>query len=140
MAGSRGVTLLEAVIALAFAAITAGLGVVQLVELVHGAHLAGAARTLATAMRLARGQALAGLGPMEVRFDVAGASWQVSDGGGATLERHQLPPGVVFAGLPVRPRIQFGALGTADNGTITLSAGLRTRRVIVNQRGRVRVQ
>ena len=140
MAHPRGVTLLEAMIGLAFATTTTSIGVVQLVELVHGAELAGAARTLATAMRVARGQALAGLGPMDVRFDGAGASWAVSDGTGVTRETHRLPPGVAFAGLPVRQHIQFGALGTADNGTVTLAAGARTRRVVVNQRGRVRVQ
>ena len=39
-----------------------------------------------------------------------------------------------------RARVLFGGLGTADNATITLVAGPRTRRIVVNQRGRVRLQ
>jgi len=48
--------------------------------------------------------------------------------------------GVRFAALPARDRVQFGGLGTAQNATVTLAAGARARSVIVNQRGRVRVQ
>src|SRR5205809_544605 len=60
--------------------------------------------------------------------------------GGTLLSTRWLPPGVGFAALPARSRVLFGGLGSAENATITLAAGARMRSVIVNQRGRVRVQ
>ena len=124
----------------ALAAILAGVATVRLVELVDAARLAGTARTLATAFRLARGRALAAGGSMEVRLDTVRMALELRDGAGALLETRWLPVGVGFAALPARSRIQFGGLGTAQNATVTLAAGARARSVVVNQRGRVRVQ
>lgn len=135
----RGSTLLEALLGLALASILTGIGATRLVALVDGARLAGTARTLATALRLARGRALGAGIPIEVRFDVAGRHWTVR-AAGHVLDAQALPPPVVFATVPARQRIVFGALGTADNATVTLAAGERRRSVIVNQRGRVRFQ
>jgi len=56
------------------------------------------------------------------------------------LSTRWLPPGVGFTALPARSRVLFGGLGNAENATVTLAAGARARSVIVNQRGRVRVQ
>jgi prepilin-type N-terminal cleavage/methylation domain-containing protein len=136
---SRGFSLVETLAGLTVAGVLAGMGGVGLVEVVRSARLAGAARTLGATLRLARGQALAGLGPVVARFDGAGGTYELCDDAGRPHERHVLPPGVAFAALPARARIAFGALGTADNGTIALAAGTRTRRVVVNQRGRVRI-
>jgi Tfp pilus assembly protein FimT len=119
--------------------VLAGIGVDRLVELVQTARLAGAARTVATALRLARGIAISGDGAVEVRFDAARGVCETRDRAGILVESRTLPPGVTFAGLPARSRIGFGGLGTADNGTVTLASGPRRRSVIVNQRGRVRV-
>ena len=138
--GRRGLTLLEALGGAALAAVLAGVATVRLVELVDVARLAGSARVLATALRLARGQALAAGGSMDVRLDAARMVLELRDGAGMLLETRWLPPGVRFAALPARSRIQFGGLGTAQNATVTLAAGTRARSVIVNQRGRVRVQ
>jgi Tfp pilus assembly protein FimT len=138
--GARGFTLVEAVVGLALAAALAGIGTVRLVELVWRARLAGAARTVGTVLRLARGQAIAGNVPMEVRFDIARRACEMREQGGAQLERRALPAGVAFGALPARGRIVFGALGTAENGTITLASGGHVLSVVVNQRGRVRVQ
>src|SRR5438067_2521218 len=74
------------------------------------------------------------------RFDAARALCETRDRAGALLSTRWLPPGVGFAALPARSRVLFGGLGSAENATITLAAGARTRSVIVNQRGRVRVQ
>jgi Tfp pilus assembly protein FimT len=106
---------------------------------VQSARLAGAARTIATALRLARGIAVAGDAAVDVQFDAARGVCETRDRAGLVLETRPLPPGVVFAALPARARIRFGGLGTADNGTITLGSGARARSIIVNQRGRVRV-
>jgi prepilin-type N-terminal cleavage/methylation domain-containing protein len=135
----RGFSLVETLAAIAVASVLAGIGIVQVAELVRGARLAGAARALGATLRLARGQALAGVGPVVARFDAARGTYQIVDGSGERLAEHVLPSGVVFAGLPARARVTFGALGTADNATVALAAGPRSRRVVVNQRGRVRI-
>jgi type IV fimbrial biogenesis protein FimT len=137
---SRGFTLVEVVSVLALGALLVALVAPRLVELVRSARLAGAARAVAAALRAARGRAIAGAGPVEVRFDAAGAACEARDRTGAWLETRRLPGGVAFAALPARARVLFGTLGTAENATVTLAAGARVRRVIVNQRGRVRVQ
>ncbi|HZP42897.1 MAG TPA: GspH/FimT family protein [Candidatus Binatia bacterium] len=138
MQGTQGFTLLESLVTVGLAAALAGLGLVRIPELASGLRLAGAARTLATTLRLARGRALAIGAPVEVRFDVAASAIEVV---GAEPEpaRRPLPGGVAFAAVPVRARIRFGGLGTAENGTVVLAAGGRRRSVVVNQRGRVRV-
>lgn len=139
MHGSRGFSLVETLVVVALAGVLAGMSTLGVAELVHGARLAGAARTLGTTLRLARGQALAGLGPVVARFDATRGTYEILDDTGLRLAEHVLPPGVVFASLPARARITFGALGTADNATVALAAGSRSRRVVVNQRGRVRL-
>ena len=136
---TSGFTLLEALAALALAAILAGAGVTQVAELVASVRLASGARTVATLLRVARGRALRDNAGVQVVFDAAHATCDMREDA-ALLATHTLPPGVGFAALPVRGRILFGALGTAENGTIRLAAGARTRSVIVNQRGRVRLQ
>jgi len=135
----RGFTLVESVAVVAIASLLAGTGIIGVAELLRSARLAGAARTLAATLRLARGQALAGVGPVVARFDAAHGTYEILDGSGGRLTDHALPTGVAFAGLPARARITFGALGTADNATIGLAAGPRSRRIVVNQRGRVRI-
>jgi Tfp pilus assembly protein FimT len=127
--------LLEAVFGLGLAAVVSGIGAVQLPELVTAVRLAGAARTLATTLRLARAQAIAGDAAVEVRFDARGSY----DAPAFTVPT-VLPVGVRFAALPARRRILFGPLGSAENGTVTLAATAGQRAVVVNQRGRVRVQ
>ena len=140
MQRARGFTLLEVVAGLGLAMVLAGVGAVQLVALVQTARLAGAAREVATALRLARGIALSGDASIEVRFDPERALCETRERAGTLLSTRWLPPGVGFAALPARSRVLFGGLGSAENATVTLAAGARTRSVIVNQRGRVRVQ
>ena len=136
---AAGFTLLELVGTLGLAAVLGGTSVTRLVTLVEGARLAGGVRTVATTLRVARGRALADGRQIEVRFDQIRRACETRDADGRTLETAPLPRGVVFAGLPARARILFGALGVAENGTITLGAGARQRSVVVNQRGRVRL-
>ena len=59
---------------------------------------------------------------------------------GPALETHALPAGIVFSALPSALRVRFGTTGTADNATVVLASGPRSRRVVVNQRGRVQIQ
>jgi prepilin-type N-terminal cleavage/methylation domain-containing protein len=137
---SRGFTLVEALVGLALAGVLAGTGVVRLVALVETARVTGAARTVATALRLARALAIAGGAAIEVRFDVVRSACETRDQAGVLLETRALPPLVGFASLPARRRVLFGGLGTAENATIAIAAGARVRQIVVNQRGRVRVQ
>jgi prepilin-type N-terminal cleavage/methylation domain-containing protein len=140
VARSRGFTLVEAIVGMALASVVAGIGTVEMVELLGSARLAGAARTTAGTLRLARGMAIARGAGVEVRFDRMAGTYELRDRNSAVLQAHRLPVGVAFAALPARGRLNFGGLGTADNGTVVLAAGTRTRSVVVNQRGRVRVQ
>lgn len=112
----------------------------RLPALVAALRVVGAAHDVASALRLARGRALAAGVTTEVRFDAAARLLETRVRGGAVLETRRLPAGVGFAALPARGRLGFTAIGSADNGTITLAAGRSARSVIVNQRGRVRVQ
>ena len=135
-----GFTLLELLAGVGMAGILAGVGVIQLVQLVNGMRLAGAARTLATDLRLARGHAMSTGVTVDVVLDGAGGTWLARERGGATFETRALPPGVTFVSLPARGRLRFGALGTADNGTVALGGAGSTRSIVVNQRGRVHLQ
>jgi general secretion pathway protein H len=139
MRRTGGFTLLEVVASLGLAAAVAGLGAMRIGELLASSHLAASARTLATELRLARGRALAGEGPIEVHFDERAGSWLVLSAAGDALWRHEVPTGLAFVALPARRRVRFGGLGTAENATVTLGAGTRRRDVVVNQRGRVRL-
>lgn len=137
---STGFTAVELVACMALFAIVVGTGVAQLSPLVASVRLAGAAHRLAAGLRQARGRALERNQRMEIRFDVPRRQWDVREFGGLALESQVLPDGVTFAGLPAGARVRFSTVGTAENATITLAAGTGSRRIVVNQRGRVRVQ
>jgi general secretion pathway protein H len=134
-----GFSVIELVVGLGVATALVGIAVVGLAVLVDGARLAGGVRVVATTLRVARGRALADGTAIEVRFDRTLRMCETRDAGGRVIATSPLPPGISFAAVPVRARIAFGALGTAENGTITLGAGMRQRSVVVNQRGRVRM-
>ena len=120
-------------------AIVAGFGTLVLPDLVRGLRVAGATREVAAVLRLARGRALSNGAAIDVEFQVVRSAVVVRSASGTPLEERLLPSGVLFVGVPARGRIRFGALGTADNGTLVLAAGRARGRVVVNQRGRVRV-
>jgi hypothetical protein len=136
---TAGFTLVEALVAAGLTAIVAGFGTLVLPDIVRGLRVAGATRELAAVLRLARGRALSGGAAVDVEFDVPRATIVVRAVGGARLEERHLPDGVAFVGVPAKGKIRFGALGTADNGTLLLGAGQARGRIVVNQRGRVRV-
>jgi type IV fimbrial biogenesis protein FimT len=134
-----GFTLVELVASVGLATALMGIALPRLIGLLEAVRLAGAARTTAAALRLARGHAIAQSTSIEVRFDAVRRVCETRDQAGVAIATRALPQTVSFAALPARARIRFGALGSAENGTIRLAAGGREREVIVNQRGRVRV-
>ena len=136
----QGFSLLELVACLALVATIAGAGTMRLPDVLASFRLGGAAQRLSAALRQARGRALERGGAVEVRLDDGGSAWELRDTHGTIVARETLPAGVVFSGLPASRRVRFSAIGTTDNATVTLSAGGAVRRVVVNQRGRVRVQ
>lgn len=140
MVRMQGFSLFELVACLALLATIAGAGALRLPDILASVRLSGAVQRLSAALRQARGRALERGAPVDVQLDDAGALWEVRDTYGAPVAREALPGGVGFAGLPASRRVRFSALGTTDNATITLNAGATTRRIVVNQRGRVRVQ
>ncbi len=140
MVRTPGFGLMELLACLALVAALAGAGALRLPDLLASLRASGAAHRLAAALRQARGQALERGGSIEVRLDDGQSLWEVHDPLGATLAREALPPGVRFVALPDARRIRFSGLGGADNATIALGAGASVHRIVVNQRGRVRVQ
>jgi len=140
MVRPEGFTLLELLASLALAATLGGIGMARLPALLATARLAGTTHRLAATLREARGRALQRGMRIEVRFDPGRGTWEIREQGGPTMETHTLPPGVTFTALPASRRVRFTGIGTAENATVRLAAGGASRRVILNQRGRVRVQ
>jgi Tfp pilus assembly protein FimT len=140
MRRAYGFTLVEALLGVGLAALLIGLGTPRTLGLVRSVRLAGAARWLAADLRRTRGRAIAESTALEVRFDAARGAYEVRVRGAAAGEARTLPVGIALADLPARGRLVFTPLGTAENGTVTLAAGGHARRVVVNQRGRVRVE
>ena len=102
MGRNRGGTLAEVVVTIGLVGVIAGLGAPRLVELVRVARVAGAARAVATTLRAARARAIAGAGPVEVRFDASARHVVVSDQAGTPIETRPLAGGVAFGALPAR--------------------------------------
>lgn len=140
MRRNRGFTLLEALVGLAIAGVLAGIGAVELPLLLASLRTTTTAHDVAATLRLARGRALAGGVGIDVRFDPVTRAIHTWSRAGTLLETRALPPGVSFASLPARAQVTFGATGTADNATVQVAARTSRRSVVVNQRGRVRVQ
>src|SRR5262245_10605099 len=140
MVRMQGFTLIELVACLALLVTIAGAGAVRLPDVLAGFRPSGAATRLPAVLRPARGRALERGSPGHVQIDEARGAWEVRDTHGASVGRETLPAGVSFVGLPASRRVRFSAIGTTDNATLTLSAGATLRRIVVNQRGRVRVQ
>jgi Tfp pilus assembly protein FimT len=135
----RGSTLIETLACVAIAAALARTGSLAAVSLATSLRVATSARTLAQTMRATRARAMAEGRPLEVRFDATAGRWSIRSDDGTTRHDEPLPDPVRFTSLPARPIVRFGATGTADNGTVVLGAGASSARIIVNQRGRVRL-
>ena len=136
----RGFTLIEALVGVAIAAILASGSALVLSSFATTLRLTASARTLAEAMRETRGRAMAEGAPLDVRFDASAGMWTSAAIDGTIRRAEPLPASVRFVALPARARIRFDSTGQAENGTITLGgSAAATCRIVVNQRGRVRL-
>jgi prepilin-type N-terminal cleavage/methylation domain-containing protein len=135
----RGFTLIETVVALALTATLIGTSTMLLSSLAATFQLAASVRTITQTMRATRARAMAEGVALDVAFDASTGIWSIRTSDGTMRRTQALPAPVHFLTLPARARIRFESTGTADNGTIVLGAGSATRRIIVNQRGRVRL-
>jgi len=135
----RGFSLIETLACVAIVALMARAGVLATSSLVTALRVAAGTRTLAQTMRETRARAMAEGTALEILFDVTTSRWTVRADDGTVRDAERLPEPVRFASLPARALIRFTPTGTADNGTIVLGAGRSSGRIVVNQRGRVRL-
>ena len=135
----RGFTLIETLACVAIVAVLARGAVLATASLATTVRVAACTRTLAQAMRETRSRAMAEGTAFEVRFDAATSRWSIFTDAGTLRRVEPLPPALRFLSLPARALIRFTPTGTADNGTIALGAGASSARIVVNQRGRVRL-
>jgi prepilin-type N-terminal cleavage/methylation domain-containing protein len=135
----RGFTFIEVLVAVAIAAVLASASALVTSSFATTLRLAASARTLAEAMRETRGRAMAEGSSLDVRFDATGGRWTIAAIDGTVRRTEPLPTSVRFVALPARARIRFDSSGAAENGTIALGGGTATCRIVVNQRGRVRL-
>jgi prepilin-type N-terminal cleavage/methylation domain-containing protein len=135
----RGFTLIETLVGVAIAAIVARTTVLATASLAASLRLGASTRTLAQTMRESRARAMADGEPLDVVFDAPTSRWIVRTLDGSIRRAEPLPDAVRFVSLPARAAVRFTATGTADNATIVLGTSRATGRIIVNQRGRVRL-
>ena len=135
----RGFTLIETLACVAVAAVLARTGSLAAVSLTAALRVATSARTLAQTMRATRARAMAEGRPLEVRFDATASRWSIRTDNGTIRREEPLPDTVRFTSLPARALVRFTATGAADNATVVLGAAASSARIVVNQRGRVRL-
>jgi Tfp pilus assembly protein FimT len=133
-----GFTLFDALVGVALAAIAARAGLMQLAALTTRVRLLGAAHQVAATLRDARSRAIAYGETVTVRIDPIAAALEARGTRSPTL-RATLPPGVTFQARTPPRHLTFSALGTTENDSFVLVAGSGRRRIVTNQRGRIRL-
>jgi general secretion pathway protein H len=139
MRRKRGITQIEVLVVLAVMATVAAAALPAMTTLGAALRLAASVRTLTETLRETRARALAEGEALDARFDPTTGAWRVETATGTIRRVETLPSPLRFTALPAGNRIRFGASGTAENGTIVVGAGALSRRIVVNQRGRVRL-
>jgi type IV fimbrial biogenesis protein FimT len=135
-----GFTLVELVVGLAVAVVVTTTAHAALGTMAAALRVSASARTIAETLRATRGRAMAEGTALDAVFDDVAATWSIRGTDGSLRTTTPLPAPVRFTSLPARRRIRFGSTGTAENGTITVGTAGRTKSIVVNQRGRVRLQ
>jgi prepilin-type N-terminal cleavage/methylation domain-containing protein len=134
-----GFTVIELLVVVAIGATVTMGGARAIGASLISVRLAAASRVMAQTMRETRARALGEGIALDLVFDAPTSTWEERDGNGGTRWSKTLPPPITYGALPALPRVRFGSTGAAENKTITLLAGPATRRIVVNQRGRVRL-
>jgi prepilin-type N-terminal cleavage/methylation domain-containing protein len=140
MWGRSGFTLVETLVVLVLALVVSATAHAGFTTIAAAMQVSASARTLAQTLRATRSRAIAEGIALDAFFDDATQTWGIRAPDGTVRTTSTLPSPVRFASLPVRRRVRFGSTGSAENGTITVSATGRAKSVVVNQRGRVRLQ
>ena len=135
----RGFTLIDALACVMVVVILARASALTAASLAAALRVGAATRTLAQTMRETRARAMAEGRALDVVFDPATKVWRIRALDGTVRRTEPLPVPVRFVSLPASAQIRFGSTGTAENGTIVLGADATTGRIVVNQRGRVRL-
>lgn len=135
----RGFTLPDALVVVLLTAILARTATLAMATLTAAVRVGATTRTLAQSMRETRARALAEGTSLDVVFDATASLWRIRTPAGIVRRTETLPPAVRFESLPASARVRFGPTGAAENGTVVLGAGATTGRIVVNQRGRVRL-
>jgi prepilin-type N-terminal cleavage/methylation domain-containing protein len=139
MGSQRGFTQIEVLVVLAVSTAIAATALPAMTSLGATLRLAASVRTLTETLRETRARALADGDALDALFDPTTGTWRVQTATGALRRQETLPAPLRFTALPATSRIRFSATGTAENGTIVVGSGALSRRIIVNQRGRVRL-
>lgn len=132
---ARGLTLLELLVCLALVGILAGTAGLQFAQLSSQWQLRDACLRVVGELIRARAAAPGVSGGAAVR--VEGKTLVVRDG--SSVRRVSLPEGVAVD-LNSGGEVRFSSSGLAENATFRLHNRFGERSVVVNQRGRVRVQ
>ena len=139
MQHKRGFTQIEVLVVLAVITTIAATALPAMTSLGAALRLAASVRTLTETLRETRARALAEGEALDALFDPTTGTWRVQTAAGTRRRLEMLPAPLRFTALPASNRIRFGATGTAENGTIVVGSGALSRRIVVNQRGRVRL-
>jgi general secretion pathway protein H len=136
-AASRGFTLLELLVVMVIIAAIVGLVVPRFGAALPGVELRGAARDVASALRFARGRAIATRGDVAVVFDVNARTYRIE---GVPGERERAFGDAITVGLltgrsELRSEsvgaISFFPDGSSTGGRVTLRSGERAFEVDV---------
>jgi type II secretion system protein H len=127
--GEGGFTLIESLTVLAIAAAIGTIAFPSIERAMNAVALVQSKQALMADLRRARGQALAGGGPVSLTVTERGRAYGWNDG-----VTRALPPAVELT-VDARPQIAFFADGSAAPGILTLRSGPRHAAIAVAAQG-----
>jgi type IV fimbrial biogenesis protein FimT len=131
---TRGASVIELLSAVALLALLLGSAAPSLQAAASGLRLRDASLRLVAALERSRAAALS----RGRTWTVRAATDSFTTGPlGEPGTREVLPAGVVFTATTSGGEVRFSPSGMAENATFTLGLGASTRRVVINQRGKV---
>jgi len=143
---ARGLTLAEILVVVALASVIGVMGALQLPRLVASFRLASAAQQVVSVLHVARVRAIETTRQHRVAFQVGDRSYSLErredDGSWSAVEGIKvLPEGISVLSANSGADLVFFPRGHCENGTVVLADPFgRVRKVILNQRGKVRLE